>query len=246
MGRLQRSSQPTDRALDLPRPPASAPHGEGISSITMADPQPLSVAVFIDGSNVLRGARDTFQEESEPASLARTWPHLIGEWLLRPAAGSLHPRRLHSVRVHEGYLRVGEEGRKAQQRQHQEWRARGKRVDVNVEVFPRSLVAAASGAGRWQEVGVDVALALDCLHLALSDSIDVAIIFSEDQDYEPLIDHLLDLERTVEVAHWWNNVREPQGKKGGFLARGRSGVAHRFLDADAYEGVRVRRSRRNR
>ncbi len=206
----------------------------------MADPQPLRVAVFMDGSNVYYGARDTFHQEDDPARVGRTWPHLIGEWLLSSIAGPSHPRRLHSVRVHEGLQRVGEGGHEAQQQRHNEWVARG------ALVFARSLVAAANVGERPQEAGVDVALALDCLHLALSDSIDVAIIFSEDQDYEPLIDHLLDLGRTVEVAHWWNNVREPKGKKGGFLARGRSGVAHHFLDADAYEGVRVRRARRNR
>ena len=87
---------------------------------------------------------------------------------------------------------------------------------------------------------MDVALALDCLHLALAGSIDVAIIFAEDRDYEPLIDHLLDLECAVEVAHWWNNVRDPSGRQGGFLAQSRPGVAHRFLDADTYEDVRIR------
>lgn len=205
----------------------------------MANQQPLSVvsvAVFIDASNVYHGARGTFHEKGDPGIAGRTWPHLIGEWLcdLSVAEQSTSPRYLHSVRVHEGLPSRNDSGHNAALQRHEQW------TQAGAQVFPRLLEQPAGPTERQQESGVDVALALDCLHLALAGSIDVAIIFAEDRDYEPLIEHLLDLECTVEVAHWWNNVRDPNGKQGGFLAQGRRGVAHRFLDADTYEDVRIR------
>ena len=200
----------------------------------MANQQSLSVAVFIDASNVYYGARETFHQEGDPGIAGRTWPHLIGDWLCDLSVGeqSASPRYLHSVRVHEGLPPRNHSGHNAALQRHEQW------TQAGAQVFPRSLEQPSDPTERQRESGVDVALALDCLHLALAGSVDAAIIFADDRDYEPLIDHLLDLECVVEVAHWWNNVRDPNGKQGGFLAHGRPGVAHRFLDADTYDKVR--------
>lgn len=107
-------------------------------------------------------------------------------------------------------VRVTEDGHYAWMKRCARWRRQG------VRVFTRTLLHDETGAAR--EKGIDVRLALDAVDLYRREPFDVAMLFSQDQDFSELASELKTLAREqgrwieiVSVFPWAENLAPSQG-----------------------------------
>jgi NYN domain len=191
--------------------------------------------VFLDYQNVYRGARDRLQSEAAKG-------HVFGQ--IDPLALGLHlaarapGRVLTQVRVYRGRPEGGRDPKahKAFTRQLGVWDA--KRPDVEAVVrdlrYPRPWPN--PYGWRPQEKGIDVALAVDFVTMAVEGDYEVGILMSTDTDLLPAVEFVHRRQRQggprVEVAAWtgpqWNDPR--------LSVRGGNVWCH-WLDLAAYEQV---------
>ena len=160
---------------------------------------------FIDGSNTRLAARKAFGEAYaiyNPLALAQ----LVCEQQGLELAG---------VRFYLGVpdLRVTEDGHYAWMKRCARWRRQG------VEVLTRILRQDDEGVAR--EKGIDLRLALDAVALFRRKPFDVALLFSQDQDFAELADELQHLAveqshpvRVVSVIPWSGRLPPAVGIRG--------------------------------
>ncbi len=145
----------------------------------LQDPAEKSAVAFIDGSNMRHSARTTFGEafaNFNPLALAETVCAAQG-W------------ELAGVHLYLGVpdVRVSEDAHYASVKRCARWRRQG------VKVFTRTLLEDATGGLR--EKGIDVRLALDAIELYRKGAFNVALIFSQDQDFAELASEIKSLAR---------------------------------------------------
>ena len=188
--------------LSLPHrsPPSSGPGGV-ISAPTQVNPP--RVMVFLDYQNFHLTAHGQFQRPG--VSLARTHldPVKLAELLVsrRNTGGQLV-----GVRIYRG-----DPDRRRQPRAHaatdRQASAWGRNQVVTVIRRP---LRYPSGWPQVppQEKGIDVALAVDFVRLAVERAYDVGILASLDSDFLPAIETVVDLKLArVEVASWITTFR---------------------------------------
>ncbi len=140
----------------------------------MLEPDHKRAIAFIDGSNVRYAAKEAFGEDIgnyNPLALAKLVCEENG-W------------QLNGVHFYLGVpdINVTEDGHYAWMKRCSRWRRQG------VNVFTRALQHDVSGAAR--EKGIDVRLALDVMAHHTRGDFDVAIIFSQDQDFSEVVDEV--------------------------------------------------------
>jgi uncharacterized LabA/DUF88 family protein len=145
----------------------------------LQEPEEKYAVAFIDGSNMRHSARTAFGEafaNFNPLALAETVCADQG-WTL---AG---------VHLYLGVpdIRVSEDAHYALVKRCARWRRQG------VKVFTRTLLEDAGGGVR--EKGIDVRLALDAIELYRKGAYNVALIFSQDQDFAELASEIKSLAR---------------------------------------------------
>lgn len=145
----------------------------------LKEPEEKLAVAFIDGSNMRHSARTTFGEafaNFNPLALAETVCAAQG-W------------RLGGVHLYLGVpdVRVSEDAHYASIKRCARWRRQG------VKVFTRTLQE--DGAGALREKGIDVRLALDAIELYRQGAFNVALVFSQDQDFSELASEIKTLAR---------------------------------------------------
>lgn len=188
------------------------------------------VAVFIDHQNTYMRARECFFHEGDPHILGQYKPLLLGKAL---CPDSDPDRVLTHVRVYCG-MPSNEKDRKgysARRRQITMWSGDA----PTVQTFARPLRYPPNYPSESaQEKGVDVALAVDCVRMAVKGEYDVGILVSEDTDLRPVLEAILDLDRgpTIEVASWQPLYERPR-----FLTIPDRYVKVHLLDRRTYDAV---------
>lgn len=157
------------------------------------------VVVFVDYQNVYRRARACFGLEADSHPAGQIRPLELG---LR-IAGKRQGRELDQVRIYRGLpdSTKDPQGNAPARRQIQSWEP-----DPRTHVFTRTL----RYPGDWpvskaQEKGVDVALAVDFVTMAVRGEFDVGVIFSNDTDLLPALESVLAMTQgagLAEVAAW--------------------------------------------
>ena len=148
------------------------------------EPVTKRAVAFIDASNMRGGARRAFGE-----SFSNFNPVAMAEEVCAAQGWSLA-----GVSYYLGVpdVRVTEDGHYTWMKRCARWRKQG------VRVFTRTLLQDDQGTAR--EKGIDVRLALDAVGLYRQGAYDVAVIFSQDQDFSELAAELKAIAR--EQKRW--------------------------------------------
>lgn len=161
---------------------------------------PDRVVVFLDYQNVYMGAREAFFSLGSPHVDGQVDPWLLGRLL---TARGLGERALQQVRIYRGRPDAGRDprGYAAASRQCDTWRRQ-----LGTKVFTRTLRYPFDWPHeKAREKGVDVALAVDFVAMAVRDEYDVGILMSVDTDLKPALEFVCDLSGVrprCEVAAW--------------------------------------------
>lgn len=188
------------------------------------------LVVFIDAQNVYRSARDAFFEENASHIYGQFDPMEFGNLICArsPFGSSKDVRELSEVRIYTGRPNPSRDSKTygAHRKQCSEWERKG------ALVIPRSL----RYPGNWpatpaQEKGVDVAMAIDFVVMAIEHKYDVGVIASTDTDLKPAIEYVLSKDSpSVEVVAWRGKTKNRLSIKGKHL------WCH-FLSEDDYNKV---------
>lgn len=171
------------------------------------------VAVFIDYQNAQGSARRRFHTADAPRHAGQFDPLALSELLV---SRRLRSSELVAVRVYRGRPSPDRQpaAAAANDRQADRW----SRSSPLVTVIRRPLnYRVENGRQIAAEKGVDVALAVDLVRLAITGAYDVAILVSRDTDLKPALETVRDLRAAwVEVAGWRNTsrIRFTDGAKG--------------------------------
>lgn len=167
---------------------------------------PDRVVVFLDWQNVYKGAREAFCTLSAPHWQGQVDPLALAAHL---AADSPFDRQLHQVRIYRGQPdgKLDPKGYAASRRQHAAWRQSPLVTLITRPLrYPRGWPATSLPGERPQEKGIDVALALDFVLMAVRGQYDVGILMSTDTDMKPALEAVADISRPPgprpEVASW--------------------------------------------
>jgi uncharacterized LabA/DUF88 family protein len=163
------------------------------------------LALFLDYPNVYNAAREAFHANSMPRWAGQIDPLRLGELL---ASKGLGYRELKEARVYRGRPAQSREARTywANLRQSE---AQVRRGGGRVSVITRALRYPPDWPNaRAQEKGIDVALAIDFVQMAMLGEFDVGVIMSTDTDLRPALEAVLRLRPQggpiCEVAAWSN------------------------------------------
>lgn len=161
------------------------------------------VVVFVDYPNVYSAAREIFQPYATARWAGQIDPLKLGQLI---SSRGLASRELKQVRVYRGRPDPARDPKTyiANMRQSQaQIRIGGGRVEVITRTlryppdWPKS---------RAQEKGIDVALAIDFVQMAMLGEFDVGVIMSTDTDLRPALEAVLRLRPQggpiCEVAAW--------------------------------------------
>jgi uncharacterized LabA/DUF88 family protein len=169
------------------------------------------VVVFVDYENMHRCARNEFGVQN-----GHFWPWQLGETLVnnRNANPSLAQCELVQVRIYRGLpdSRLQPRANAANQAQHAAWVKTTPRLG-GLHVLSRPLRYPPNwpnDSGSPQEKGIDVALAVDLVHLAYKGDFDIAIVCSHDTDISPALDVAASVTAVpvrIEVAAWGRKRR---------------------------------------
>jgi uncharacterized LabA/DUF88 family protein len=185
--------------------------------------------LFLDYQNVYRRARDSFHQHWEPSERGQIDPMKLGQLLVEQNTG----RELTGVRVYRGRPDSSKDprGYGANRRQCTVWEQAGATVITRTLRYP-----AKWPAEREEEKGIDVALAVDFVVMAVRGEYDVGILMSTDTDLKPALEAVVALgdNRTphCEVAAW----SASSGHSRRLSIKGAS-VWCQWLDEDAYRQV---------
>lgn len=145
--------------------------------------KPARVALFIDYQNTYFTARETFHDPWEPNTAGHITPLTLGELI---TGRSPYPRELTEVRVYRGQPDSSRDpdGYSANMRQAEAWTRMEKTVLIARTLrYPKEYPKK-----RPEEKGIDVALAVDFVVMAVRKQYDVGIIMSVDTDLKPALE----------------------------------------------------------
>ncbi len=170
--------------------------------------------MFIDYQNAHLGALRAFWPSNTSPACGHVDPRALGELLVSKREANGLPSELVEVRVYRGYPEPTRqpEPAAANDRQADAWSRLGKvRVIRRPLRYPRKWPVESA-----QEKGVDVALAVDVVRMAIEGAYDAAILLSADTDLLPALEAVVEIGTAhVEVAAWQQQhrlrlPREPQ------------------------------------
>ena len=148
--------------------------------------EPLKVVLFVDGQNTYRGAREIFfGRERQPAVSGQYDPVKLGELIAARGGPGGASGTLSEVRVYTGRPDPEKDPRTyaAHMRQCSSWARRGVNVIARPLRYPP----------RWpdlkaEEKGIDVAIAVDLVGLAVDAAYEIGVVMSTDTDLLPAIE----------------------------------------------------------
>lgn len=186
--------------------------------------------LFVDYQNAYGSAREAFHSPGDPSTFGGFDPVRLGHLLVKGSAD----RELTEVRVYRGRPSASHDptGYSANFRQSKAWEAAGASVIARPLRYP----------ARWpreppREKGIDIALAVDFVVMALLHRYDVGILLSTDSDLEPALEAVGELAAgpypRCEVAAWSNPSRRRSRR---LSIAGRRLWCH-WLGPDEYKAV---------
>ena len=163
---------------------------------------PLRLALFIDGQNAYRRARALFFSNSQSGRDGQFHPMDLGHLVAGRGGPSGVPCTLSAVRIYSGEPDARRDPRTyaAHRRQVQRWASNGTTVVTRALRYPRGWPDVPA-----QEKGIDVALAVDFVKLAIEGDYDVGVMMSTDNDMLPALEVVRDYASGgthVAVAAW--------------------------------------------
>lgn len=219
----------------------------------------MRAIVFLDWQNVYKRARETFHDPDDADyTLGQVSPSAVALELVR-RSGLQDPcadgsdLQLEEVRVYRGQPNqqydAGAYG--AYRRQVAAWSRANNKVEVISRVltgYTRTVTrpgVSYTSQSNIREKGVDVALAIDLVTLAIDGHYDRAIVFSGDHDLAPALEYVMKWAQAnekplpiVQVAAW-----KPDDENGRRLnVRRPLKVWCHWLDRSAYDAVKDRRN----
>ena len=164
-------------------------------------PNPLNLVVFIDAQNTYRGARRAFFSNTAPAVNGQINPMQLGKLIEARGGPGGAECQLTGVRIYTGRpdSRKDSKTYAAHSKQCEQWQSDG------AVVIPRPLRYPPNWpTHRAQEKGIDVALSIDFIAMAVDGDYDVGVIMSTDTDMLPALEFTIKRygARRVAVAAW--------------------------------------------
>ena len=159
--------------------------------------------LFLDDKNFFRGAKRAFFSDTDPHYNGQINPIELGNLICsRPAKSQ---RMLKQVRVYTGLPDSTKEPKtySAHIKQCYKWRQDGAEVITRTLRYPQDWPAS-----KAQQKGVDVALAVDFVALAIDGKYDVGVIASTDADLRPALEFVIQKCKKschVEVTSWFTS-----------------------------------------
>lgn len=159
--------------------------------------------LFIDDKNLYKGARRAFFSDLDqivPHRYGQIKPMELGGLICSRASNV--PRKLHQVRIYTGSPDSSKDPKSyaAHSSQCASWSKAGVAVITRTLRYPQDWPSS-----KPQQKGVDVALAIDFVALAIDGEYDVGIIASTDTDLKPALEYVRRKwsdRCQVEVAAW--------------------------------------------
>ena len=195
------------------------------------------VVVFLDYQNVYKGARAAFHSNADPHWNGQIDPFKLGQFITND---SKFDRELHQVRVYRGQPDATRDrkGYGACSRQVAIWRQNPK-VDVTVRTlrYPTGWPNTSLPGEKPQEKGIDVALALDFLAMAIRGEYDTGVLMSTDTDLKPALEQVARL--TAAQGNLWASVAawSAEGEHNRRLSIKDRALWCHWLDRSAYTQV---------
>ena len=191
---------------------------------------PYRVVLFIDAQNMYKGAREAFFGRSGPHTLGQFDPLQLGEFICKkqPFGQESSVRQLSQVRVYTGRPESSKDPRTygAHMRQCAAWENKGVVVRPRTLRYPHDWPAKPT-----EEKGIDVALAIDFVVMAVEGEYDIGVIASTDTDLRPALEYVINRPGvSAEVVAWHGSVKK------GLSIAGQRLWCHRLAKAD-YDAV---------
>jgi len=137
----------------------------------------LNTIVFFDGQNLYRSAKDAWRLKSTTDTYVYTWPSYDVEKLATVLISRTSGRTLTQIRFYTGVPRRDQDAQ-----WYDFWRRKLEHLsNQGIEVYKGRINE------HQQEKGVDVKLSVDLIRLTYEKRYEVAIIVSQDRDFEPAI-----------------------------------------------------------
>jgi uncharacterized LabA/DUF88 family protein len=165
-----------------------------------------NLVLFVDAQNMYKDAREAFFDKPGTQEYSHVYgqfhPQALGDHVAanRPYGASKEERVLKQVRIYSGAPSLSKEPRAhaAHRRQVAQWEKEGALPIIRPLRYPLDWPES-----RPIQKGVDVALAIDFVILALEGGFDVGVIASTDTDIKPAMEYVVSKGKpTVEVAAW--------------------------------------------
>ena len=189
------------------------------------------IVVFVDAQNLYEGARQAFFLSGGSHTLGQFDPQKLGLALTaaKPFGQEKSERSLAQVRIYCGLASSSKDPKSnsARRRQIAVWSKNGVEVTTRSLRYPSDWPKTAA-----EEKGIDVALAIDFVTMAVDGDYDIGIIASTDTDLRPAVEYVIKRQvAAVEVAAWHSEKsRRPLSVEGSSL------WCHRLTKAH-YDGV---------
>ena len=146
---------------------------------------PLRLALFIDAQNAYRRARARFFPNPQFGRDGHFYPMELGRLITSRGGPNGKACTLSDVRVYSGRPDANRDRRTyaAHDKQSKRWTSDGATVITRGLRYPRTWPTEPA-----QEKGIDVALAIDFVRLAIDGAYDVGVIMSTDNDLLPALE----------------------------------------------------------
>lgn len=145
---------------------------------------PLRLALFIDAQNAYRRARERFFPNPESGVDGQFGPAKLGHLIANRGGPGGAACSWSDVRIYSGRPDPNRDGRghAADMRQSNRWRTDGATMVTESLRYPSAWTGQPP-----QEKGIDVALAIDFVRLAITGAYDVGVMMSTDTDLAPAL-----------------------------------------------------------
>ena len=191
----------------------------------------MKLVLYIDVQNSYRGARRSFFSDVAPSVGGQFDPHMLGKLIESRGGPNGAVSVLNEVRVYTGRpdSRKDPKTYAAHMKQCGKWQTDGVRVIHRGLRYPRNWPSE-----RSQEKGIDTALAIDFVTMAVDGEYDLGVIMSTDTDLLPALEFVHNRffgARHVAVAAW----SSPQSNRRLFIPG--ANIWCHWLNRDDYNAV---------
>lgn len=164
------------------------------------------LTLFIDDKNIYHEARRAFFTDTDPHYYGQIKPIELGQLICTRSLPS-HMRKLHQVRIYTGAPDATKEPKtySAHVKQRAIWEKAGAEVISRTLRYPYDWPSS-----KAEQKGVDVALAVDFVALAIDGEYDVGVIASVDSDLKPALEYVkrkCNDRCHIEVTSWNNPLK---------------------------------------